>query len=67
MVRTPLSGRHTPADVDAVRGDRGVIWHRGDDGRWHTLDNRHHLSPAELSARANLTESRSDGSDGKTA
>lgn len=66
MVRTFLAGWHIPADVDAVRDDRGAIWHRGDDGKFHTLDNRHHRTAAELSARTNLTESRSDGSDGKT-
>lgn len=74
MIRIVLAGRNIPAAMDAVRDDAGRIWHKGDDGRWHTLDNRHHLSPAELSARADLVETRkpaesaqSDGSDGKTA
>lgn len=56
MVRTVLAGRHIPAYLDAVRDDRNIIWHRGDDGHFHTLDNRHHLSPAELSARTDLTD-----------
>lgn len=56
MVRTFLAGRNIPADVDAVRDDQGTIWHRGDDQRFHTRDNRHHLSPSELAARTDLTE-----------
>lgn len=66
MVRTVLAGRNIPVGMDAVRDDRGVIWHRTDDGRFHTRDGRHHLSPAELSARTDLTETSGDGSDGKT-
>lgn len=66
MVRTVLAGREIPAAMDAVRDDQGRIWHKGDDGRFHTLDNRHHLSPSELSNRTDLTDC-ADGSDGKTA
>lgn len=56
MVRTLLAGRHIPADVDAARDDQGRVWHRGDDGQFHTIDNRHHLAPAELAARTDLVE-----------
>lgn len=66
MVRTVLAGRNIPVGMDAVRDDQGRCWHRGDDGRFHTLDNRHHLSPFELAARTDLTETSGDGSDGKT-
>lgn len=67
MVRTILAGRQIPAGMDAVRDDQGRIWHRGNDGQFHTLDGHHHLLPAELSARTDVTETaRTDGSDGKT-
>ncbi len=56
MVRTFLAGRNIPADVDAARDDQGRIWHKGDDGRFHTIDNRQHQSPSELAARTDLTE-----------
>lgn len=56
MIRTVLAGRNIPADMHAVRDDTGRIWHRGDDGRFHTLDNRHHLSRFELAARTDLME-----------
>lgn len=63
---TVLVNRNIPAAVDAVRDDEGRVWHRADDGRFHTLDGRQHRSPAEL--RTDLIEVDSnDGSDGKTA
>ena len=63
MVRTFLAGRNIPDDVSAVRDDQGTIWHRADDGRFHTRDGRHHQSPSELAARTDLTETPGETAD----
>lgn len=49
-----LAGNPVPDGVWQVRDDQGREWERHADGRFHTSDNRHHESPAELSARSDL-------------
>ncbi len=43
-------------DRPTVRDDQGRHWQCGDDGLWHTPDNRHHQTWGELHSRTDLTE-----------
>jgi len=45
-----------PTDHPVLRDDRCRRWTYGDDGRWHTTDNRHHATWQELHARTDLVE-----------
>lgn len=45
-----------PADHPVVRDDLMREWESGSDGRYHTLDGRHHATWAELHARHDLVE-----------
>lgn len=51
-----LADQGPPADRPVVRDDLMHVWCPGEDGRWHTADNRHHLDWAELHARFDLVE-----------
>lgn len=42
--------------VSAVRDGGLRVWHRGDDGDWHTADGRHHATWTELHTRFDLVE-----------
>lgn len=52
--RVILAGQPVPASAVQVRDDQGRTWERGEDGRFHTPDNRHHQTDRELSARSDL-------------
>ena len=51
-----LGAAAEPADHPAVRDDLMRGWVPGPDGRYHTLDGRHHASWTELHARFDLVE-----------
>lgn len=45
-----------PQDAVILRDDRLCTWRRGPDGLFHTADNRHHLSWANLHDAFDLVE-----------
>jgi hypothetical protein len=50
-----LAGLGPAPAGEPVTDDIGRRW-TFDQGRYHTADNRHHQTPAELHARTNLVE-----------
>lgn len=46
----------TPSKATWLRDDTGRLWIPDGRGRWHTEDNRHHATLAELHGRSDLIE-----------